>query len=544
MPKFFPTEPQQGTPGSERRVWDALSRLDPEWRVFHSVAWQSERAGREGDGEADFVLLHPRSGIVVLEVKGGELAIDRGRWTTLNRGTGAVHDIKNPFEQAKASKHALLKHLTHLFGRFDASICHGAVLPEVTVDTFIGLDAPRDITIDASDLTNMPAAIDRLLRHWQAHSSFNDSDISKLTNVLAPSTRLVTTLKARIAQTLMEQIDLTARQVFALGQLRRNRRGVVLGPAGSGKTILATERARQLALDGFDVLLTCFNRPLADAVATDLSPIDGVSVATFHSLCMSQLRAAGISPPDDPPAPWWDDVAPASLVEASGQTGFAVGAVVVDEGQDFSQEWLDALQLLLRDPDDGPFYVFADPLQAIRHTDWGVPREWPVFELDINCRSTMQIARRVAMLFDLPVAALGTEGQPPLFVRARDVDETVEVAAEVIENLLTSEHLRPEQCVVLAASNEVVRRLREKALSDYTFVGLGKKGVVVETIQRFKGLEAEVAVVALTSLDLEIARDRALAYVGLSRARAMLIAIGPKDAQQLMHWGQKASRSK
>lgn len=57
-------------PASERIVLEALSRLPDEWHVFHSVRWQSLRNGRQGDGEADFVLVHRQRGILVLEVKG------------------------------------------------------------------------------------------------------------------------------------------------------------------------------------------------------------------------------------------------------------------------------------------------------------------------------------------------------------------------------------------------------------------------------------------------------------------------------------------
>ena len=47
-------------PGSERKVFEALATLDDEWMVFHSVAWQDKRGGRQGDGEADFVIAHPK----------------------------------------------------------------------------------------------------------------------------------------------------------------------------------------------------------------------------------------------------------------------------------------------------------------------------------------------------------------------------------------------------------------------------------------------------------------------------------------------------
>jgi hypothetical protein len=51
--------------------------------------------------------------------------------------------------------------------------------------------------------------------------------------------------------------------------------------------------------------------------------------------------------------------------------------------------------------------------------------------------------------------------------------------------------------------------------------------VAVETIYRFKGLEADATIGVLDRL--EKVRDHALAYIGLSRARFHLVVIGPPD---------------
>ena len=48
--------------------------------------------------------------------------------------------------------------------------------------------------------------------------------------------------------------------------------------------------------------------------------------------------------------------------------------------------------------------------------------------------------------------------------------------------------------------------------------------MTIETIARFKGLESKVIVLLL---DRESANNSELSYVGVSRARAMLILIGP-----------------
>ena len=87
MARMFPSRFPDGAPGSERKVYNALSKLDGDWTVFHSVAWQGMRGNRQGDGEADFVVAHPAKGLFIIEVKGGNITLENGQWSTTNRKT-------------------------------------------------------------------------------------------------------------------------------------------------------------------------------------------------------------------------------------------------------------------------------------------------------------------------------------------------------------------------------------------------------------------------------------------------------------------------
>lgn len=61
MTTFYPREASPSSPRSEIKVRERLSSAD-DLVVFHSVAWQSRRRGKQGDGEADFVVLAPDFG--------------------------------------------------------------------------------------------------------------------------------------------------------------------------------------------------------------------------------------------------------------------------------------------------------------------------------------------------------------------------------------------------------------------------------------------------------------------------------------------------
>ena len=56
-----------------------------------------------------------------------------------------------------------------------------------------------------------------------------------------------------------------------LNMARGLRRVEVVGPAGSGKSMLAAERARRLAAEGYRTLLVCYNQRLATSMSRELA---------------------------------------------------------------------------------------------------------------------------------------------------------------------------------------------------------------------------------------------------------------------------------
>lgn len=532
--RVFSDRPRQGTPDSELRVLDAFRLLDDDWWVFHSVRWQALRRGRQGDGEADFVVMHADYGVVVLEVKGGGIDVVAGRWTSTDRH-GAVHKIKNPFEQAKDSKYALLAYMDNATGGA-APTCHAVVFTDGTVIDDIGPDGPRGIVLDRADLAKPEKALVRVFAHWEQRAALTAKWMRRVAELLAPTVSIRSRLRDRVAQAEAELLTLTEQQIAAFRMLRTVRRCVVLGGAGTGKTVLAVERARQLAQEGARVLLTCFNAPLGEHLRR-VADFDGVTVQTFHSFCLEHIRSAGKEIPRNPDASWWETSAPELLVDAAtAGISPAYDALVVDEGQDFHESWLTVLQMLLSEPDDSPIGVFGDPHQEIYGRSVAFPASWPRVPLDVNCRNTLPIARKVAAVFADSQPIAGAEGQAPKFVEVKSDREAMEATRRNVIRMLEGGGLKPAQVVVLAARRAVVDALRQELAGDVPFTTLDGVGVAVETIQRFKGLEAEVAVVVLPTTGWEQDELRRLAYVGFSRARSFLMVVATPKARKALGW--------
>jgi hypothetical protein len=149
-------------------------------------------------------------------------------------------------------------------------------------------------------------------------------------------------------------------------------------------------------------------------------------------------------------------------------------------------------------------------------------------------RNTKPIAEKVSAVISSSDRIRDIPGPPPLW---RDVHDPKKINGEVIavvERLL-DEGLGPHNIVVLCNSAPRVGRLRDYTIGSYSFGAWGGRGIPVETIARFKGMEARAVVVVLEG-EADTDFERTLAYVALSRARSLLAVVGSRSRQAFINW--------
>jgi len=520
-------------PNSELRVANALKSLDDHWTVIHNVTWQSVRAGREGDGEADFLLLHPKYGMIVIEVKGGGISMAQGRWTTENRH-GEIIPIKNPFDQARDSKYALSEYIKGRLGQFSLQYGHAACFPDMMTMPALGPAAREEIAWLRGDLHDVGPAVGRIIQHWQMKAALGPNEIAAIVQLLAPTLRVSVPTALRSADAERRILELTAEQIEAFNGLRAARGGSVTGLAGSGKTLLAVARARQLIDDGFRTLLLCYNELLGHQLSDRLSPIAGSFAGTFHSLCIGEAKKARAAFPPELSSDWWENEAPQVLISSAAKNGTEFDAVVIDEAQDFAPSWLEALRCILRPGTDAPFFTFADPNQDLWNRDWRSAQSGEfTYHLTKNLRNTQPIAERAAAAIELPAAKFGAEGPPPVWRMSNERKNRFRDAVAAIERMV-EEGFTPANLVVLCESAQLAGRLRDETVGPYSLGNWNGRGIPVETLARFKGMEAEAAVVVLE--DNPERSGRLMGYVGLSRPRSALTVVGPPARKSQLNW--------
>jgi len=504
--------------------------------VFHNIRWQALRRGRQGDGETDFALFHPTNGIFVIEAKGGEILTQEGQYFR-RLSAGRLDRIDDPFEQVEACKRHLSDFLASQIEGLSGGprVGRAVAFPHVRVQDGLGPQGPREIILDAGDLEQIERSIIQLVDYWKPPQRLTEAQLGRIRKLLLPSVTVKRLLREDLADAAAALIELTNEQYDVLDAIKGNRQALILGGAGTGKTLLAVERVRRLADLGASVLLVCFNQLLGEKLANEFKGNQLITAGTFHQVARRLAIRAHRLIPDEPSQEWWERELPTLFPEVAAELDFEVDAVIVDEGQDFRPNWWDALRLVMRDFSDGWFYVFADAHQALFVPGWNSPFDTGSFEyrLTKNCRNTRPIAEKVAAVFGGDVKTNRVEGPKPKFHVVGSMEAAIEGVLARLRELL-AEGVAPSQIQVLSTSKDVVQRLLGRDVHGLALVAYGDDGIAIETVQRYKGLEAEVVIIVIPEVKDE--RDRALVYTGISRAQTFLEVVGPESVMNLIGW--------
>lgn len=550
MARFIPdVSPADIVHDSERVVYEALRGLPRGFVVLHSFPWLRPTRDLAGEplreGEADFVILHPERGLLVLEVKGGKPELTGRTWSRGGR------ELRDPFDQARRSRYALLDAIEERTRRrvHRGLFTHGdvVVFPHARFAGTLPVNSDPRILVDAPDIPMLPVRIEDAFKVWaRSEAHLAPSQFAELLDALMPKLRLMRCAGAEVSAEHDRIVQITLDQRATLLGLLENQRVLVEGTAGSGKTLLALEFALTLADRGERVLFLCYNRHLCawlqeqakhDRRAHRAGAL--LEISTFHSCAwrLAQRAHVDCDVPSTGEQNFWDDEVPLIMEQAldvlrARCQAETFDAVVVDEAQDFAPDWWVTIESLSRAGQEGRLYAFLDIKQSLRGTAKLPPVPLPArFQLTTNCRNTKAIARSGASLAKVDVRLLpGSPAGEPAAVRraASSAAEAGLVLAEVRQ--LLQQGIEPHQLALIGPAARAKGSLARHAevdgvpLIDDAIDWRRGAGVLVTTARAFKGLEADVVIVyglgvfgaLFTPTDL---------YVAWTRARHRLVLV-------------------
>ena len=521
---------------AEQRVFDALKSLPSPWQVFPTVEWRLLRGEGEVIGEADLVIFHPQFGLIVFEIKAGAVNVKEGQWLYAS----GLMMKQSPFSQARRNRYALIDKLIQRLGKstFDLlTITHAVWFPDVYWSGSLPTsEAPsRAFLLDRDALVKPEKYLLQLFKAATPHpTAWNTAQQKALKEILAPDCHLLMPLVAQLDNSLADLQQATEQQITVLRMLRTQSRLLVEGSAGSGKTLLAVCLAREHAALGKSVLLTCFNRNLAQHLSTVVADIPAITVLNFHELVRSRVLAAGL--PFDVPEDlelriqFFRDECPELLIKAIEILNEGFDTLIIDEAADFNATWWIALETIGRN--NFSWYCFFDRHQAIyqENDTWEPPFNTQPFLLDINLRNTMPIGEQAAKWgnVDIPTAFRIEEGLLPEVQYSLNFTLMGEQLRQLLKRLIQRERITPDRIVVLSPYRHTNQKstwscgLTDVSISTEMYNPIANC-VRVGAIQGFKGLEADVVI--LVGLDNQAVSHPEWLYVGASRAKVALYAL-------------------
>jgi hypothetical protein len=529
---------------SELAVAKALTTpLDDGWIVFHSYSWLRQNAGPRKkhlkEGEADFVLLHRKWGLLILEVKGGEIGYDAetGLWRQNH------HSMKDPFKQAQTNMHALIEQIGERC-RFIRTSGKGlpcpygyaVAFPACNFSGTLPAGAHPAILFGARDLPSLSARVEAALKHWAvgpASQPMEPCDYKALKEALTSTFRPTVSIASQVNADEEVLIKLTEDQTEQLMGLLETPRAAVEGVAGSGKTLLALLRAQAFAQEGKGVLFLCYNKKLAESIERRSRDVSNLRVANFHRLCHDLCREASVSfeIPSDPEeaSRFWSETAPEQMAEAVDRLpDVRFDALIVDEAQDFQDLWWVAIDKLCREP-NGPMYLFYDRDQNIYGSSLDLPITAPHYKLRTNCRNTRSIAAGCSSILGSSIrsSSFAPTGEVPKIVITDSPEEIRAHCESVLSHALARDGMSASRAAVLSTKSRRKSCLEEGELGGYPLTDEleeweSGKAVWFSTVKAFKGLEADLLILIEAGDFHPVYFSRQDLYVAASRAKHRL----------------------
>lgn len=385
----------------------------------------------------DFIVFHPRRGLLVLEVKDWKPdTIQQADPTlfTLLTGRSSVKE-HNPLMQARDCASEVYKVLQHdpalrhppghhYEGKLLMPWGYGVVLSNISRKNYVagGLEAviPPHLVICQDEMYESVEAEDFQERLWAMYpqvfpTALTLPQIDRVRWHLFPEIRVEpgsgqfglfdratggAVNKVEIPD-LIKVMDAQQEQLArSLGDEHR----IIHGVAGSGKTMILGFRAMALARAlNKPILVLCYNKTLAarlDQLMGERGLSDKVQVYNFHKWCRSMLTAYHVPLP--PEGRDFFDALPPAVIEGvdKGQIPrFQYGAVLIDEGHDFEPDWYKLIVQMI-DPNTNSLLVLYDDAQNIygkasrKQISWkslGVQAQGRTTILKLNYRNTLEI---------------------------------------------------------------------------------------------------------------------------------------------------------
>lgn len=521
MAKIYPPIPNENSDEYELEVRNHLSKLPDSWQILHR---QRVISGKR-EKEIDFILINPQKGWICLEVKGGAISRDESGWIQSEK---RIDDPIDKMQQARSLMYDLLEKKGHPITKFWG---WNLVFPSIgSTNINLGSDLPKEKIIFADQLPYMEEIFDSQLNAFGKSPALNQDSLNTFLNIIAPEFNLHPTLQDTINREEKIFISLTNEQREALDQLDGQRKVLIQGRAGTGKTILALEFARRKLQENKSVLYLCYNRPLTEEIKLKTRGTK-IDVFNFHTLCRyftTRIGGTWNEPKDGDKDNFWN-VETANLLSDALRKDKEKrwDVIVVDEAQDFREEWWISLMDCLSHRTESYCWAFADPKQNVYKLDQYLGEfDLRPFTLIKNCRNTEKIAKTAYdFVGESPNMFIHSpEGEDVKVKNIKNEADQISEVNNIVSRLIHKEKVNLGSITILTAKstiNSILWSQRYKLGFEISTKRGEKNKIFFSSIKRFKGLDSDIVIL----LDINESISPLELYTGTSRAKHKLFML-------------------
>jgi len=538
---------------AEAYMFNRLKKeLPQEYYVFHSLSLAMHESKIQA--EVDFVLLSS-NGIMCLEIKGGRVSCKKNTWIYTNRYGKHHYKSESPFRQVTSAMYALRRAVIKEFGEnsVQSKITYGylVVFPDVSFEITSPEWDPERIVDKKIRSTDLLTIIENKYEYSISERKrvskdtiplLSEDDIEKFRNFLRGEFETVVPLHIRVDDISKRRISLSQEQYEVLDQVSDNPRNLIYGGAGTGKTLVATEKFRRNIRTGLKTLLLCYNRNLARRIRKQLFdeklPIESLNVYNIHSYALKILYEKNIinksqTEFDDK---FLNEDLLQLFIEYLDNNGneLSFDELIIDEGQDLRDlRHIKIISKLLKGGiSDGKWYWFEDHNQNIFNVNQlSGPEEFTSvfskYHLTYNFRNTYPISLYTSLLTDRRLEKNKIMEGPGVKIEYYENPDEQKIALKKLVKDFLAQGIAVEDILILSRLTEKKSVINDMVnisgvpLRNYSNFPEDRGSIKYSTIQSFKGLESKAVIVTdIDSIDSDEFKN--LYYVGLTRANVLL----------------------
>lgn len=534
---------------AEKKMYDVLQNLDMEDAyLLHSLGLPKHQS--KIYGEIDFVVVCKR-GVACLEIKGGRVECREGKWFFTDRYAEEHQKTEGPFAQVTGNMFSLLtvirsKFANNQHSKFLLMAC-GVVFPDIEFRSTSQEIIP-EIVYD-SRTENITDYINDIFDYWEARqhrepAKLSKNDVKDIVNYLRGDFTFIPTLRDRLNNIEKHLVRLTNEQAQIMNALGMNSHLLIEGNAGTGKTLIATEFARQRAERGDKVLYLTFNKNLSNNINSQIRDVPNLKVINIHAL-FGEYVPVDVEKMKENPQKYFGEILPeqffdwVSVLSDEEADALKYDLLVMDEGQDIIKPvYMYSLDALLKNGlEKGNWAIFYDEKQNIYNPEYSDGMELVEsyyctrFKLFVNCRNTVQIGTYSSQTSGVEINEFlhenGEEVQKISYINELDFKQKVK---DVLKNL-RAEKVDLTDVMFLSPkkhSNSIMGKVAIEVNELGDNFDYNSPLPRYATIQGFKGLDAKIVVL----VDVDDIQDKNYSrfmYIAGTRARTLLYVVASEE---------------